>query len=351
MANKKNKWKQWRDKGKEKRAVVSKQQEEQEVEVKKKVKNKKNKNQKRLTRKDIEYMKEEKRKKQQELLKASILTFIQKTEENKFIWHEIVNSISATLIKKRYAFYLDKETTFYFDVMVFKDRVGEEKTNIGLVKEVQGQITFQSNLSNKDEDIQRLYSCIQNSANNSKKTEEAKKEIEQRPKERQINHNDFVICTNEFRCNNHLLDEVIGFLKIVVSTGEEIIEKVSCAHCEECNCFYMLEKEYNRIAEKGVILCQLLTYEQYCSMGIWNTSKWSSKSLLMRNGYNVNAKKNLSDKQRQIILKNIVDSNILSIDDIISYINRFIAQRKNIPSCCHAVVKWERDKQFLSTLK
>ena len=78
MANKKNKWKQWRDKGKEKRAVVSKQQEEQEVEVKKKVKNKKNKNQKRLTRKDIEYMKEEKRKKQQELLKATILTFIQK---------------------------------------------------------------------------------------------------------------------------------------------------------------------------------------------------------------------------------------------------------------------------------
>ena len=317
-------------------------------------KKKKNKGSKKISKQEVLRMREEKRlkqQKQQELLKATILTFIKKTEENKIVWHEIVNNTVATVTKKRYAFYLDKETTFYFDVMVFKDRVGEEKTNIGLVKEVQGQITFQSSLSNKDEDIQRLYSCIQNSANNSKKIEEVKKEIEQRPKERQINHNDFVICTNEFRCNNHLLDEVIGFLKIVVSTGEEIIEKVSCAYCEECNCFYMLEKEYNRIAEKGVILCQLLTYEQYCNMGIWNTSKWSSKSILMRNGYNVNAKKNLSDKQRQIILKNIVDSNILSIDDIISYINRFIAQRKNIPSCCHAVVKWERDKQFLSTLK
>ena len=189
---------------------------------------------------------------------------------------------------------------------------------------------------------QRLYSRICGEDKNLS-FEHPKKEI-------QIEDNHFIVRTNLFKCcknHSHSLEEVIGLLKIITPTGTELIEKVPCAYCKDCNCFYMLESEYQRVSAKGDILCETKTYEEYCNMEILDTSNWSSESILKHNGYNVQANNNLSDEQRQAILQNIMNNNILSAHGIVSYIDTFIAQKRGLPQYRNAVMKWEKDKEFV----
>ena len=73
----------------------------------------------------------------------------------------------------------------------------------------------------------------------------------------------------------------------------------------------------------------------------------SSESLLMRNGYNVKASIGLTDIQRQIILRNIMESQILTPHKIASYLDMFISQKKNLPQYKEAILKWQKDKRYV----
>lgn len=279
-----------------------------------------------------------------------ILTLIKLTEKNKIIWNETVNTTLKRITRKKYTAELNG-AMIDFNVISFKDKSGEDKTNILLVKEKKEKILFQYTLSPTDENTQLLYTKIQNSANYLKKEIKIKGEkrsFAHQKREMQIEYNHFIIRTTLFRCcKNHSLEEVIGILNIITPTGIKIIERISCAYCKDCNCFYMLDSEYKRISAKGILLCQIITYEQYCTMGVLDISKWSSESILKHNGYNVQATKNLSDEQRQVILQNIIDNKILSAHGIVSYINVFIAQKEGLSNYRTAVMKWKKDKQFV----
>ena len=288
-------------------------------------------------------------KKEEQKAKETILNLIQKTEKNEIVWTEITNRTSAEIIIKEYTTNLNGATLDF--VISIKNNSTENKTNILLVKEKHGQILFEYTPSPIDENTQLLYTKIQNSANHLKKEIKIKGEkrsFAHQKREMQIEYNHFIIRTTLFRCcKNHSLEEVIGLLNIITPTGIKIIERIPCAYCKDCNCFYMLDSEYKRISAKGILLCQIITYEQYCTMGVLDISKWSSESILKHNGYNVQATKNLSDEQRQVILQNIIDNKILSAHGIVSYINVFIAQKEGLSNYRTAVMKWKKDKQFI----
>lgn len=168
-------------------------------------------------------------------------------------------------------------------------------------------------------------------------------------KQIEINHGDFVVRTNLFRCfyKDHLVEEIIGLLKIITPQGKEVTDKVACAYCSKCNCYYMLTSEYNRVSQKGIILCQLIDKDDYYKTGTFNRMNRVNESLLMQNGYNVKANVGLTDIQRQMILESIMENNILTPHRIVSYIDTFILQKRNMPQYNNAVKKWELDKQFV----
>lgn len=165
----------------------------------------------------------------------------------------------------------------------------------------------------------------------------------------QIEPTNFVVRTNLFRCfhKEHLVEEIIGRLTIVTPLGKRITENIPCAYCPKCNCFYMLTSVYNRVSEKGVLLCQLIDKEEYYKTGKTEVFAGAKSSLLMQNGYNVKANNGLTDLQRQIILESILDNGIMTPHQIVSYLDTFVAQKQKLIQYSEAVSKWRRDREFV----
>lgn len=264
-------------------------------------------------------------------------------------WEDKLNTISSGTKKQRYAACFE-DNTFYLTIVSYKNADNELKVNMDLQKEdMYGNVIACPRIS-----YANLYNYIQKRGSIKKEKENPhikKREAGESKKVIAINHGDFIVRTNLFRCyhKDHLVEEIIAILKVATPMGKVIEEKIPCAYCPECNCFFMLTSEYKRVSEKGILLCQLIDKEQYYQNGKLDKFNGASESLLMQNGYNVKANVGLTDIQRQIILENIMDSNILSQHRILSYLDAFIAQKINMPQYKEAVHKWQKDKEFVRT--
>lgn len=271
---------------------------------------------------------------------------VDNTVSGQCIWEEKSSSIISGVRRKNYTVIYDG-VCFKLQVISTRNVDGEWRTSLELTREGADK---KIEVCPKDYNA-ILYNAIQKTVLKPEKQIAYVKRREPgvEKKEVQINHGDFVVRTNLFRCfyKEHLVEEIIGILRIVTPLGIEIIEHIPCAYCSECKCFYMLTSEYNRVAEKGILLCQLISKEEYYKAGIPSKFAGASESLLMRNGYNVKANIGLTDVQRQIILRNIMDSGILSPHRIASYLDTFIAQKRKMPQYNDAVLKWQKDKSYV----
>lgn len=167
--------------------------------------------------------------------------------------------------------------------------------------------------------------------------------------EKVIRSNDFIIRTNLFRCyhKEHTVEEVIGVVSIVYPNGKVTQKKVPCAFCETCGHYFMLDSEFRRLTESGIILAQIISGTDYYRTGTISEFNAASESILMRNGYNVKAQVGLTDEQRTIILQNILDNHIMTLHQIVSYLDMFIAQKKGMPQYQVAVNKWKKDRNMI----
>lgn len=168
-----------------------------------------------------------------------------------------------------------------------------------------------------------------------------------------ITQKDFVIKTSIFRCINkdHTLEEILGDITIVTPDGQNSEKTVPATLCSECNCYFILKSEFDNLTATGRLLCQIVESEEYYKTGLPNQQQGTGESILMRNGYNVKKNNGLTQEQRQIILKNIVDCNILSPHKIASYLSAFIAQKQNLTHYLGAVEKWNSDRNFILNYK
>ena len=76
----------------------------------------------------------------------------------------------------------------------------------------------------------------------------------------------------------------------------------------------------------------------------------NNESILKEFGYNVDYKSHLSFEQRQAILAEIVDLEILSVSNIVDYLNFFINSHTDY-KYYEACEKWKRDKEFIENYK
>lgn len=86
------------------------------------------------------------------------------------------------------------------------------------------------------------------------------------------------------------------------------------------------------------------------SNGELDTSTWNLESILHQEGYTVAQKENLSDYERQHILKSVINRNLMSKWQIIEHIELQISLRRNNRMYNIAVSKWERDLAFLRSI-
>ena len=170
----------------------------------------------------------------------------------------------------------------------------------------------------------------------------------------QIEFADFVVKTNVFKCNlNHAIEQIQAKINIMQPDGGIIEQCVSAGYCKECNCYFILQTDFERLRNYGVLLCQQITEEAYRKNGlsILNGDQLKPESLLHQSGYNVSAAEDLSSEQRHEILRRVVDNGLYSVSGICSHLDWLIARNNKITNrdMSSAISKWKEDRAFISS--
>lgn len=176
------------------------------------------------------------------------------------------------------------------------------------------------------------------------------------PDIKQIDFVDFVVKTNVFRCNlNHNIEQIRAKINIMKSNGSIIEQIVSAGYCKECNCYFLLQSDYEQLRNYGVLLCQQITEAAYRKNGlsIMRGDELKPESLLHQSGYNVSSSENLSTEQRREILRQVVNNGLYSISGICSHLDWLIARNKKVTTrdMSAAISKWDEDRSYISSYK
>lgn len=167
---------------------------------------------------------------------------------------------------------------------------------------------------------------------------------------------DFIVRTYAIKCiYNHNVEQIQAKINIMKSNGELKTVTITAAYCKTCKCYFILESDYQKIKQLGVLLCQQITEETYRKNGlsIMNGEELKPESLLHQSGYNVSASEDLSSYQRQEILRRVVDNGLYTVSGICSHLDWLIGRNKKVTnrdmSC--AIAKWEEDRAFIFKYK
>lgn len=164
---------------------------------------------------------------------------------------------------------------------------------------------------------------------------------------------DFVVRVNLFNCNyGHHIEPLNAHVRILHSDGSISTENISAGYCQECNCYFILEPDFLLLQRKGVLLCHLMTEEEYRTKGeaIMSGTDMKAQSVLRRCGYTVNAKDNLSEEQRRGILVQAVESGLYSVNEITGFLDWLIDYhgRSRTRNMSAAISKWSSDRNYIS---
>ncbi len=165
-----------------------------------------------------------------------------------------------------------------------------------------------------------------------------------------IDYRNFFVYGNG-RCNipGHVDQEkVIAVLQILKKNYQIEDVEVNAMYCPDCNAYYISRYNYDRLKEKGRILCQLVSQEDYLN-NIRNRryDDLRQESILHMMGYTVNAKDDLSDSYRQELLTFIIESGVITKKAAINHLDFLIRTNESRVQNKKAVEKWNRDRAFL----
>ena len=173
--------------------------------------------------------------------------------------------------------------------------------------------------------------------------------------ERTIDFTTFVVKGNVANCaKNHSVEPIHAIINILSPAGTIYEEKIIAGFCKDCNVYFIHENDYLYLREQGVLLCQMVSLLDYHKVGhhVFDKMELKAESLLHQCGYNVNSEENLTNIQRQEILKRVIDNNLYSINGIINFLDWLIKRNgKSKNNMGRAIEKWEADRKFVSEYK
>ena len=168
-------------------------------------------------------------------------------------------------------------------------------------------------------------------------------------KQKEIKFNDVIVLSTIISCTakNHNLEDVIAKLPIFLEDGNIRTVDMNISYCPKCNKYIMLKKDFKQI--EGVIACKIVDHTtiQNNNYDYDEIEIKQKESVLYQYGYNVKTKENLSDKQRHMILAAVVESQILTREQICSHLDTLIERGSKIEKWELATQKWKQDRQYV----
>lgn len=164
----------------------------------------------------------------------------------------------------------------------------------------------------------------------------------------QLYFHDVIVLSNITSCTTkeHRLNDVLVQIPVFNVDGSISFIKLNISYCNTCNKYIMLKNDFKQI--EGIIACKVID-QTVTRTGNDNDDIEIKQyeSVLYQYGYNVKTKDNLSDKQRHLILAAVVESGILTREQICSHLDTLIERGDKIEKWKLATQKWKQDRHFV----
>lgn len=158
---------------------------------------------------------------------------------------------------------------------------------------------------------------------------------------------DLIVRSNGFYCNQHHdLEDIAGEIEVVDKNDNIHKYLIPITYCKSCDIYYVLEETYQELKQKGRIRAEILSYKVYKNQGNTEFRELNSMSLLKAWGYSVSQADGYSDRQRQSILEDIIDYQVMNKDKVLSYLDFFM--RLNQYKGTIALGKWKEDRDYIA---
>lgn len=166
---------------------------------------------------------------------------------------------------------------------------------------------------------------------------------------KKMEHSDVLIKTKSMICHNreHYITPVRGIVKLLNIDNSEINYEIYVGYCKSCNEYYVFTRDYNEMLKIGTPLCTVY-YNGKEEHRKVTEFKFKSQSVLNAMGYSVDATSDLSKEERQSILKETLDKQLVTTHDLLSFLNWLIKTRETQVRMDQAVEKWKIDYKFVS---
>lgn len=162
---------------------------------------------------------------------------------------------------------------------------------------------------------------------------------------------DVVVLSNTLNCNlNHDVYDITVTLPVLDENGDINNITVLASYCKDCDRYIITKDIFNNI--DGVLMCQVIDKTSTYTDGIESDIEIDQhESLLYRYGYNVKTSTNLSTKQRHIILASLVESGIMTRNQISDHLTMLINRGEKIENWKDATDKWKQDRYYIQSYK
>lgn len=156
------------------------------------------------------------------------------------------------------------------------------------------------------------------------------------------------VCGGTIRCEkyNHAREDVTGIIDTITGTA---ITMTVC-RCNNCKLYYVKDAVFESYRSRyGTLLGQFVRQEDGMELGRPSSfGELAAESVLHMNGYNVGQAQNLSALDRRKILAYIIESHIMTKQEIRSHLTYLIKMNQSTPNKNTAVERWKSDVNWVN---
>ena len=165
-----------------------------------------------------------------------------------------------------------------------------------------------------------------------------------------------IIVTQKFRCirEGHTLEDVTIKVRMLAGSSLSVID-VPAGYCRECGSYYVYSSVFDDLIgsrmRPGVEILQnrfKMPDGGFYGSIYETTGTLQSESLLKRCGYTVGITAGLSDRARITLLRQIIDMELMTKQEVMSYLNYFISFNGRKSGNEVAKMDWEHDLMEIS---
>ncbi len=165
----------------------------------------------------------------------------------------------------------------------------------------------------------------------------------------ELNFNGIIVLSTVLKCtvNKHDLIDITAKIPIFNSAGDINFISINVSYCKQCKRYIMLKNDFKQIDD--IIACRVIDQ----TTNYQNNNKndeieiKQKESILYQYGYNVQTQKNLTSKQRHLILAAVVESKIMTREQVCAHLDMLINRGSKIPKWEMATQKWMQDRYYV----